>query len=70
MCANCRSSGAATDVAIVSGLAPGRTADTEIVGKSTCGKGDNGSKRTAISPARTIPMVRRVVATGLRMNRG
>jgi hypothetical protein len=32
MCANCRSSGAATDVAIVSGLAPGKAADTAIVG--------------------------------------
>src|SRR4051812_35788156 len=32
-----RSSGVATLVAIVSGLAPGRLADTEIAGKSTCG---------------------------------
>src|ERR1051326_4646751 len=36
---NCRSSGVATEDAIVSGLAPGRPAWTEIVGKSTCGRG-------------------------------
>ena len=32
---NRRSSGAATDVAMVSGLAPGSAADTWMVGKST-----------------------------------
>jgi hypothetical protein len=52
---------------MVSGLAPGRAADTEIVGKSTCGNGATGSKRTATNPARTIPVVRRVVAMGLFM---
>ena len=31
---NCRSSGAATEEAIVSGLAPGSTALTEMVGES------------------------------------
>ena len=35
---NWRSSGVATADAIVSGLAPGRPAETEIVGKSTCGQ--------------------------------
>ena len=40
---NWRSSGVATAEAIVSGLAPGRPACTEIVGKSTCGSGDTGS---------------------------
>ena len=35
---NCFSSGVATDDAIVSGLAPGRPADTWIVGKSTFGR--------------------------------
>ena len=44
---NCRSSGVATDDAIVSGLAPGSDADTEIVGKSTCGSGDTGSSSNA-----------------------
>src|SRR5580704_19202679 len=37
ICANCVSSGVATEEAMVSGLAPGNDADTEIVGKSTCG---------------------------------
>ncbi len=40
---NCRSSGVATDEAIVSGLAPGSDAPTEITGKSICGSGDTGS---------------------------
>ena len=43
ICPKCRSSGAATDVAIVSGLAPGIFAWTEMTGKSTCGNGDTGS---------------------------
>ncbi len=38
-----RSSGVAMLEAIVSGLAPGSDADTEIAGKSTCGSGDTGS---------------------------
>jgi hypothetical protein len=38
-----RSSGAATEVAIVSGLAPGMFARTDTVGKSTCGSGDTGN---------------------------
>ena len=38
-----RSSGVATVVAIVSGLAPGICAYTEMVGKSTCGSGATGS---------------------------
>ena len=37
-----RSSGVATVAAIVSGLAPGSEAETEIVGKSTCGSGATG----------------------------
>src|SRR5271163_3344610 len=36
---NCRSSGVATEDAIVSGLAPGRLVLIEIDGKSTCGSG-------------------------------
>ncbi len=39
---NWRSSGVATEDAMVSGLAPGRLAPTLIVGKSTCGSGDTG----------------------------
>ena len=42
---NCRSSGVATDEAIVSGLAPGSRPCTWIVGKSTCGKGETGRKK-------------------------
>ena len=40
---NCRSSGVATEEAMISALPPGRLALTEIVGKSTCGKGETGS---------------------------
>jgi hypothetical protein len=35
--------GAATEVAIVSGLAPGMFARTDTTGKSTCGSGDIGN---------------------------
>src|SRR5271169_802732 len=63
-----RSSGVATVVAIVSGLAPGIVALTEIVGKSTCGSGATGSLKYAKIPARARPIVSRVVATGRRMN--
>jgi len=40
---NCRSSGVATLEAMVSGLAPGRLADTCRVGKSTWGRAETGS---------------------------
>jgi len=40
--ANCRSSGAATEVAMVSALAPWKFAETCIVGKSICGSGATG----------------------------
>ena len=43
ICANCVSSGCATAEAMVSGLAPGRLAETWMVGKSTCGSGATGS---------------------------
>ena len=42
---NRRSSGVATDEAIVSGLAPGSEALTEIVGKSTTGRSETGRLR-------------------------
>src|ERR1039457_5510663 len=48
---NWRSSGVTTDEAMVSGLAPGKPACTEIVGKSTCGRGDTGNIRKATAPA-------------------
>ena len=43
ICANWRSSGCATVLAIVSGLAPGNLALTMMVGKSTRGSGATGS---------------------------
>src|SRR6185369_9174871 len=61
---NWRSSGAATEVDMVTGSAPGRPALTEMVGKSTCGRGDTGRRRKASTPASTSPIVSRVVATG------
>ena len=68
MCPSERSSGVATVAAIVSGLAPGSDACTEMVGKSTCGNGDTGSRRNAIAPASATPNVSKVVATGRSMN--
>ena len=65
---NWRSSGVATAEAIVSGLAPGMLADTEIVGKSTWGSGAIGSKWKAIPPASATATVSSVVATGRWMN--
>lgn len=62
-----RSRGVATLAAIVSGLAPGSEADTEMVGKSTCGSGDTGSSPKATMPASVTPMVSRTVATERRM---
>src|SRR5208282_1082647 len=64
---NCRSSGVATDDAIMSALAPGKPALTEIVGKSTSGKGATGSTSNAIAPASATATVSSVVATGRRM---
>src|SRR5579859_7055222 len=65
---NCRSSGVATADAIVSGLAPGRFAPTEIVGKSTCGSGETGRKLNATMPDSKIAKVISDVATGRRIN--
>jgi hypothetical protein len=65
---NCRSRGVATAEAIVSGLAPGSPAPTEIVGKSTWGKGATGKNRNAIAPERKIAIESSVVATERRMN--
>ena len=61
-----RSSGVATLVAMVSGLAPGRLALTQITGKSTCGSGATGSTKKAAMPASARPMVSSTVATGRR----
>ncbi len=51
----------------MSALPPGKLALTEMVGKSTCGRGDTGSTSNAMAPASAIATVIRVVATGLRM---
>ena len=64
ICPRWRSSGLATLVATVSGPAPGRLACTEIVGKSTCGRGDTGNIRKATAPASAMATVSKVVATG------
>ena len=61
---NWRSSGAATEVAMVSGLAPGRFAETLIVGNSTCGRAATGRNRKATTPTSVTPIVNNVVATG------
>ena len=53
----------------MSGLPPGSVACTEMVGKSTCGSGETGSRPKAKPPASAIPMVSSVVATGRRMKR-
>jgi hypothetical protein len=63
-----RSSGVATVAAMVSGLAPGSEAWTEMVGNSTCGSGDTGSRKKLMVPARARPSVSSVVATGRWMN--
>ena len=65
---NCRSSGVATDEAMISGLAPGKLACTLIVGKSICGSGATGRTRNARIPARAIAAVRSAVATGRSIN--
>src|SRR5208337_4106013 len=64
---NWRSSGVATEDAIVSGLAPGNAAWTWMVGNSTCGNGDTGSSRNAMAPASASAPVSSVVATGFLM---
>ena len=64
ICANCVSSGCATDDAIVSGLAPGSEADTWMVGKSICGSGATGSSGYEIRPTKSTPTINSEVAIG------
>src|SRR5271169_592297 len=61
---NWRSSGVATEEAIISALAPGKLALTEIVGKSTWGSGETGRTSKAMAPAMAMAIVSKVVATG------
>ena len=65
--ANCLMSGVATDVAIVSGDAPGREADTLITGNSARGRAATGKSDHANSPAITMASDMSIVATGLRI---
>src|ERR1035441_4973534 len=58
---NWRSSGVAIEEAVMSGLAPGKPAETEIVGKSTCGNGETGRTLKAMAPTSVMPAVNRVV---------
>ena len=67
MVENWRSSGVATDAAIVSGLAPGSVALTWMVGKSTAGRSETGSFWYAASPKATKLAMTSVVMTGRRM---
>src|SRR3974377_1462186 len=65
---NWRSSGVATDEAMISVRARGRLAPTEIVGKSICGRAETGRARKATAPDSAIAAVSSVVATGRLMN--
>ena len=64
MVENSFSSGVATEEAMVSGLAPGRLAETVIVGKSTFGRSLTGSFEYAKSPATRMEIMTSVVMTG------
>src|SRR6201999_1358897 len=66
--ANCDSSGCATDDAIVSGSAPGRLAETWMVGKSTSGNGATGNCGYAMMPTKRMPTISNDVAIGRRIN--
>src|ERR1043166_1358311 len=65
---NCRSSGVATAVAMVSGAAPGRFAFALIVGYSTCGSGATGRNINANNPIIASARVSSDVATGRLIN--
>jgi hypothetical protein len=49
---------------MMSGLAPGKLAETLIVGKSTCGNGAVGNCKKATIPASMIAAVNSAVAIG------
>src|SRR5713226_3712625 len=61
---NCRSRGVATAEAIVSGLAPGKPAETEMTGNSTCGSGATGRKLKANTPESSSAAASSEVPTG------
>ncbi len=62
-----RSSGVATVDAMVSALAPGRSASIRMVGKSTCGNGATGNSSNATAPTSIRPSINSEVATGRLM---
>src|SRR3990170_4121128 len=66
MVVNCFSKGVATAAAMVSGLAPGSSAETWMVGKSTLGSDDTGSSRKLTTPKINMPTITRIVITGRR----
>src|SRR4029078_9204847 len=66
ICATWVSSGCATAEAMVSGLAPGRFAETWIVGKSTCGSGATGTLGETTMPTNQTATLQHDVATGWR----
>src|SRR6266436_3354451 len=57
----------ATEAAMVSALAPGRVAVTAMVGKSTLGSAETGSRRNPNTPNAMIDAVSKVVMTGRRI---
>src|ERR1700687_4331633 len=61
---NWRSSGVATAEAMVSGLAPGKPAPTEMTGNSTCGSGATGRKLNASVPESSSAAASNEVPTG------
>ncbi|MNM21825.1 hypothetical protein D3C81_321910 [compost metagenome] len=68
ICPNWRSSGAVTVCPITSGLAPGYSVCTWMVGKSTCGKAASGRNLKPTRPASTMASISSAVATGRLMN--
>src|SRR5579864_5774409 len=64
---NWRSRGEATAEAMVSGLAPGRLAETWMTGNSTCGKGATGRNLKARAPDNSKAAVSSEVPTGRLM---
>src|SRR2546430_2904281 len=62
--AKARSSGLATELAIVSALAPGRKTETLIVGKSISGSDEIGRSLYARTPSDKKPITKSTVALG------
>jgi hypothetical protein len=67
ICESWRSSGVATETAIVSALAPAMLAVTWMVGKSICGNDATGRNGNAASPTNATAAISSDVATGRRM---